>query len=572
MKKINRFKYYATIGFLAFNFIGCGEAVDIMDSDNVIIDDEQKKEGGVELGNVSPEVLEGELKGGIGLALDFDSHKYQYQRANNIDVFSGYFTVAKSKFDYGPALYHTYYYPNGYYNGPIGESKKLYPQLYHAYFFGEEHGNPEWKAIAEIIYAYNMQELVDFFGAIPYNDYRNLKETNPLEYLSTEETYKAIFNDLEEAINILKTTKPSAEKLRKVEGDTGGYSKLDWKNWVKFANSIRLRMALNMVKIQPGEAQIIAENAVNDEIGVLDNEDFGLPHQAEITQHPLYQICSVWNDSRLGASLENIMKRYHNPLLEKWFSPNEDPIKSASNGKQTLPAKNTCLGIRQGTAVFPTSNINGYRSFSKFKDQYMPRTYFKVTEVLFLRAEGALRGWSMNGTAKDLYYQGIKKVFDENAIDGYDKYIEQKTADNSIVFKDYHQPEYSVLDPTRGVQVGVKWEDSDTEEVMLEKIITQKYIAIFPNSAEAWTTFRRTGYPRLFPVPEDNAWPDGSFDVELQLRRIPYDESSSTDQSNIGAIEAALGGDNTAGLRLWWDVPTEGRDENNRIIPKNFGF
>ena len=38
----------------------------------------------------------------------------------------------------------------------------------------------------------------------------------------------------------------------------------------------------------------------------------------------------------------------------------------------------------------------------------------------------------------------------------------------------------------------------------------------------------------------------------------------------IPNIEVALGGDNTAGTRVWWDVPTEGRDENNRIIPKNF--
>ena len=115
--------------------------------------------------------------------------------------------MSKSKFDFGQPLYHTYDYPNGYYGGPLGESQKLFPQLYHAYFFGESHGKPEWKAIAQILYAYSMHELVDFFGAIPYNDYRNLKETNPLEYLSCEETYKAIFSDLNEAITILKESK-----------------------------------------------------------------------------------------------------------------------------------------------------------------------------------------------------------------------------------------------------------------------------------------------------------------------------------------------------------------------------
>ena len=127
--------------------------------------------------------------------------------------------------------------------------------------------------------------------------------------------YKAIFTDLEEAIATLKEKKTSAEMLKRVEGEKEGYSKGDWKNWVRFANSIRLRMALNMVKVNPGDAQTIAESAANDEIGLL-TEDFGLPTDNGSTyQHPLHKISAEWEDSRLGAYLENIMKRYNNPLI-----------------------------------------------------------------------------------------------------------------------------------------------------------------------------------------------------------------------------------------------------------------
>ena len=170
----------------------------------------------------------------------------------------------------------------------------------------------------------------------------------------------------------------------------------------------------------------------------------------------------------------------------------------------------------------------------------------------------------------------IRKVFEENGLSGAaDAYLKQTAANTKIVYKDYYQPEFSETDQTRGVQVGVKWDEGDSDEVKLEKIVTQKYIANFPQSAEAWTTFRRTGYPRLFPVVEEvngvpRNWPDKSFDNELQIRRIPFGESTSNEQVNIPNIEVALGGDNTAGTRVWWDVPTEGRDENNRIIPKNF--
>ncbi|MDE7125654.1 MAG: SusD/RagB family nutrient-binding outer membrane lipoprotein, partial [Muribaculaceae bacterium] len=49
--------------------------------------------------------------------------------------------------------------------------------------------------------------------------------------------------------------------------------------------------------------------------------------------------------------------------------------------------------------------------------------------------------------------------------------------------------------------IGVKWNPSDSREVMLEKIITQKYISLFPSDGyEAWTELRRTGYPKLLPI------------------------------------------------------------------------
>ena len=120
--------------------------------------------------------------------------------------------------------------------------------------------------------------------------------------------------------------------------------------------------------------------------------------------------------------------------------------------------------------------------------------------------------------------------------------------------------------------MGVAWDDDDANEVKLEKIITQKYIANFPMSAEAWTTFRRTGYPRLFPAPEKYAWTyDNSFDVETQIRRIPFDEVDSNDQANIPGIEAALGAKNAAGTQVWWDTTDwTVRDENGWPVPNNF--
>ena len=91
---------------------------------------------------------------------------------------------------------------------------------------------------------------------------------------------------------------------------------------------------------------------------------------------------------------------------------------------------------------------------------------------------------------------------------------------------DYVDPYNNENNIAGRVKVGVKWDETNTNEEKLEKIITQKYIANFPMSAEAWTTFRRTGYPRIFPVDVNNM-KDQGVDTELQLRRIPIEETAN---------------------------------------------
>lgn len=571
MNKIYKYLIISIISIsLSLNFTACGPKTDVQLWEVL---DEKDNSGDTEasLADVETSTLEGNLLSAMPLLLNYNTHKYQYQRSNSIDVYAGYFTVSNSAFQYGPALPYTYYYPNGYIMGSLGESRYLYSLLYAAYHYAanEKHNLPEWKALAQIMYAYSMQELVDFFGVMPYKDYRDQKSTPPLTYQSGRECYQLIFADLDEAIVTLKARKPGAELLKRVEGVKGGYSNLQWQNWVKFANSIRLRMALNMVKADPAWAQTVAESAVNDEIGVLNDNDFGYPI-IDGDQHPLYMITAIWNDSRLGASLENILKRYNSPLLEKWFDKNPNAIKARTGGALMLSAKKDWVGVRQGVQMYPNSgNTSGYGAFSAFKDQYMRKTYFKVAEILFLRAEGALRGWNMGGTAEQFYKDGIKRSFDDNKVSGYETYIERDNVED-IDYEDYFVPEFGIKGR---VNAGVKWHEGDNKEMKLEKIITQKYIANFPMGAEAWTTFRRTGYPRLFPVPEKYKWYDNSFDVELQIRRLPFDEVTVTDKLNVTYVEKALGGTNAAGTRVWWDIATEGRVDNNPtgvVIPKNF--
>ena len=109
MKKLYKAIFYSGLFCTtAFSIQSCGDAFDYPEWQ--IIDEKQSdnsSSGDVELGDVSVEVLEGEMRTAMGLAIDFATHKYQYQRSTNIDVFAGYFTVSKSKFDFGQPLCDT---------------------------------------------------------------------------------------------------------------------------------------------------------------------------------------------------------------------------------------------------------------------------------------------------------------------------------------------------------------------------------------------------------------------------------------------------------------------------------
>lgn len=578
--KILTLGYYSLGLFVATGLMGCGDKY--LEPYPWIVGSQEEvneSEGDDGLGAKDITVLEAELKAAIPQMITYLSkgHEYQYERSNSIDNYAGYWTTSQNNFTFGGPLPTLYTYPNNYLGGP--NNNAVFIQAKNAIYHAEELGKPEWRAVALIIQAYVGHEVTDFYGSIPFNDWRKVKRTPPLTYEKGADIYEQIFMDLDEAISILKERKPSAAELAKIEDSKTTLSKGDWQRWVKFANSIKLRMAMNIVKYDAAKAQLYAEAAVNDEVGVLtenDAYDIGYYYEDTADGHPLYTISKSWMDTRLGASLENIMKRYENPLLGIWFDRNAAAINTNTGSFSGIGVNQDYVGIRQGIAMINKSNEQtGYGPFSASSEflRTMPKTYFKRVEVLFLRAEGALRGWSMGGTAKDFYEKGIRLAFSENNFNDealITEYLNKETA-KTVDYQDPYSPGNSIKGR---VTVGVKWNEADKDEVKLEKIITQKYIANFPMGAEAWTNFRRTGYPRLFPVKLNNM---EGVDSELQIRRIPLVEDENNRLEFQQSMIPALGGPNTGGTRVFWDTETELRgdiiEDGSQwkvVIPVNF--
>ena len=182
-----------------------------------------------------------------------------------------------------------------------------------------------------------------------------------------------------------------------------------------------------------------------------------------------------------------------------------------------------------------------------------PLRWMMASEVAFLRAEGAMRGWTaeMGGTAEEFYNKGIELSFLENGLsaDAAARYAADETS-KPTDFTDVSAANTKYNISALG-KIAIKWNSGASEEEQLERIITQKWIAMFPNGTEAWSEFRRTGYPRLFPVRYN--YPSG-VDTNKQIRRMVFPQSEYS--NNGAAVQEAvklLGGPDNGGTKLWWD-------------------
>ncbi|WP_185271871.1 SusD/RagB family nutrient-binding outer membrane lipoprotein [Adhaeribacter swui] len=399
---------------------------------------------------------------------------------------------------------------------------------------GYETKYPDLYSIALIIKVAAAHRLVDTFGPYPYTKYGTGAEVS---FDSEEVAYDAFFADLDKAVtNLLaaEAANPKADDTRFKKWDKstlGG----EYTNWIKLANTLRLRLAMRISKVNPSKAQTEAEKAVQTEQGglLIDRPFSVVPAQA----NPYFTMANAWSDTRLSASIETFLKGFNDPRLPLYAVAATDP-----------DAAGQIKGIRAGVEK-PTKER--YLKFSLPNvGETTPVKQVDVAESYFLMAEGVLKGWNMNTTmtAQQLYEEGIRASFKANSAGGVDEYLQ--STGTQIAYVD---PKNAANNSPALTDITVKWEDGDTPERKLERIITQKWIAMYPEGTEAWSEFRRTGYPKLYPVmvSKNPDLPQGTF-----IKRLTY-SSAVTNSSNAAvteAVNAYLDGKNSAATPIWWDV------------------
>jgi hypothetical protein len=302
--------------------------------------------------------------------------------------------------------------------------------------------------------------------------------------------------------------------------------------WAKLGYTLRLRLALRVVKYDSDWSRREAEAAIKAPQGLLGRgESFIISGFG--WKHPLYTCSIEYRDIFISANIQSIMEGYDDPRLDKYGM-------TASSGK--------VVGVRTGLpdlseladpykALISTINVTAE----------MPAVILSAAESSFLLAEAALRGWDAGGSAQSFYEEGIQTSFAQWGVSASDY------ASRSLTPADWTDPLREDFNAAAVSKVSPNWADAKTDEERLEKIITQKWISGFPEGMNAWAEWRRTGYPKLFPILQNDS--QGDIPTALGVRRLTY--TLSEQRNNPTGYQQAvqlLGGADSGATRIFWDI------------------
>ena len=372
------------------------------------------------------------------------------------------------------------------------------------------YANANYAAVGMIMREYLFSVVTDTWGAIPYAEALQGADGNlaPV-YSSQEEIYAAMLENLKIAAESLDESGPS------INGDIvfGG----DILRWKKFANSLRLKLANRQASKKATESAAVFAEIMNNPAQYpifTGNDDFALlVHEGRNNDNNN----NAWHEIMVFDAREDWS--ISNTLIEKMT----DGMGTATDPRILVYAEPAIAGDMAGGFSgapngLPEALASAYintasRPGSFFTRERAPFFIMTYSELLFTLAEAALDGTYTGGaSAKEYLDMAIEASFAQYEVDMPADYLADKSTD-------------------------------------LETIMTEKWKAMFSQGIEAWTEFRRTGFPLL-----SDASPNAIFENSGQVpTRLRYPESEySLNGANVEAGAGLNGGPDDKLTKLWW--------------------
>ena len=499
----------------------------------------------------------------------YPPHQNMFQFWTNltIDLYGGYFQTPHGNFtncDMGENRGHSGGMYENYYLHVFNNTRRNISNL-------DAKGNAGLAGTMRIVQALGTMAATDAYGPLAYSSIINEESESVYRFDSQQKLYEQMLDDLDKAIAGLQAM-GDEEKASLATYDS--WCAGDPALWVQIANTMKLRIALRLskradeMKADGYDLQAIATAAASNTLAAS-GKDIVIKDQSNELKRMF-----DWQDCAMNANLVTLMVGMNDPRLPLYMTKNVADIENEKG--EVTPANSVYCGVRfaSGMPQKGSEGSYGWKTSQWVGSYNTPLPIFKAAESYFLLAEAKLR-WNIGSkSVKDLYEEGIRlSINNELAYKGSFAGIESISNADIEAYINGTTGQADFVDPgstTRNAQavntLGVKWDDAASNEDKLARIQTQKFIALFPLSNEAWAEQRRTGYPKFFKAMVNKS--NGAVDTEEGVRRVIYSSNAyDTNAEGVkGGIELldkensskkGISGDK-GGTHVWWDNANKG--------------
>lgn len=362
-------------------------------------------------------------------------------------------------------------------------------------------------AQAEIMEVMAWSTLVNAFGNIPYSQALDITVVNP-KYDDAATIYSDLLVRLDAALAQLK---PAAAGL----GTADIIYKGDVNAWVKFGNSLKLRLGLIIADKDPAKAKATIESAAPNVFkSAADNAIFKY-------------LGSPPNNNPISTNANILLTKRKDFVGAKPFIDRLNALADPRRKGFFTTIGGNFVGGNYGYS-------NSFGNYSTMTDKIISLDFEAILldypETELALAEASARGFNVGGSAADHYNNGI-------------------TA--SIIYWGGTATDAA----TYLARPDVAYATAIAGTTYKEVIGTQKWIALYNRGFESWTEWRRLDFPKLLPPTNATAPPGQSVPDGLIIpKRLIYPNGEQTlNGANYQAASAAIGGD-AVSTKLWWDM------------------
>ena len=385
-------------------------------------------------------------------------------------------------------------------------------------------GNHNYAGIAKVLKAYVVSQLVDVFGDVPYSEFAKLKEGNRYPHFDDDAAiYPQLFTLLDEAIADLK----SEENIITPGTDDVIYGG-DTDKWVKAANTLKLKMYVQVRKVQDVSSSVTSLLANDEELIGATEESFVIPYgpvgSTDDRNLGFGDYTASQRSNHVSPWFYEILKGYNLNILTSNPDPRLPYYIFNQLGKTETPAGQTEYRDSAFVSIYfgsggPDRDRNQQTSISLFGIYPVGGRYDDgVPQVGTTSSGTGAAPYRLITYADRLYLEA--ELMKEGVIAGdakakLEEAIEASFAQVDYVITQYVKPSQTVpkLEGAASVQTYITkaLAEYDAKPArQLEIIMTQKWLSSVGSNIDQYTDYRRTGFPVLFD-PNNTTMAPGGF-------------------------------------------------------------